>query len=172
MAAFKALILSLPRSQLWIELEKGCFWSPPWLQMGLDWLPILGPVLYNLSEKDGFGRLWGGGRKLNPDVIAVNSKESWLWPGFPEMNLRSKSKVLMGFNGSFDVLLAHSINVVYACTGPPHPILNGISYSFKYINQSCAGKTDPSDSAINMNYHLSNMHNGLKKHNSRCSLND
>jgi len=58
----------------------------------------------------------------------------------------------------------HSINVFF--------LLNCISYFFKYINQASVGKTDPLDNAINMNYHLSNMHNGLKIHNSRCSLND
>lgn len=59
--------------------------------------------------------------------------------------------------------LAHSINFFFK---------NCISYFFKYINQPSVGKTDPSDNAINMNYHLSNTHNGLKIHNSRCSLND
>lgn len=79
----------------------------------------------------------------------------------------------MGVNGPFDVLLGafHQHCVCVRISLPP-PLLNCISYFFKYINQTSVGKTDPSDNAINMNYHLSNMHNGLKKHNSRCSLND
>lgn len=68
-----------------------------------------------------------------------------------------------GFNGALNAVLGAFHQFFF---------LNCISYFFKYINQPSVGKTDPSDNAINMNYHLSNTHNGLKIHNSRCSLND
>lgn len=83
------------------------------------------------------------------------------------MHFWSESKVLMGLMALSMYSSVHSINVSFFFF-----FLNCISYFFKYINQASVGKTDPLDNAINMNYHLSNTHNGLKIHNSRCSLND
>lgn len=104
-------------------------------------------------------------KEKKPTSTAEITKFHFVFESNPSnMHFWSESKVLMGLMALSMYSSVHSINVFF--------LLNCISYFFKYINQASVGKTDPLDNAINMNYHLSNMHNGLKIHNSRCSLND
>lgn len=132
---------------------------------GRSWRVYLKIQFLEFSSKKVFKTFRSRKRREKNSIATEITKFHFVFESNPSnMHFWSESKVLMGLMALSMYSSVHSINVFF--------LLNCISYFFKYINQASVGKTDPLDNAINMNYHLSNTHNGLKIHNSRCSLND